>query len=48
MNGNGNGDQDKLQLGGAGVRPHKDAADELAQDWLWNTSSEIVGLPTEL
>jgi hypothetical protein len=33
---------------GAGVKPHKHALDEAMQDWLWNTSSDIVGLARSL
>ena len=32
----------------AGVKPNSIATDVEAQDWLWNTSSEIVGLQNEL
>jgi NAD(P)-dependent dehydrogenase (short-subunit alcohol dehydrogenase family) len=31
-----------------GVVPHASALDEAEQDWLWKTSSEIVGLPVAM
>jgi NAD(P)-dependent dehydrogenase (short-subunit alcohol dehydrogenase family) len=31
-----------------GVTPHSAALNSTEQEWLWNTSSEIVGLPREL